>query len=170
MTKRAPALLLDPSDLEDIRAHYVQHGATWLAEWLGCSESTIRWHARQLGLTRRCRRGPAKGAKRSLDLPGSAKVCLGCGELKPLSEFHAQSRGRMGRRSRCRPCDWLQRRERYRRNLANPPSPDPAPDLPLKTRYAVQNCVRFPSTAELEAKLWALEAPPAAEDASAGGL
>lgn len=51
------------------------------------------------------------------------KICRGCGETKPLTEYSAEKRVRDGRKSRCRPCLAQQAhgleayfREHYRKN------------------------------------------------------
>ena len=147
---------LDASDLADIRDRWAELGAKGLAEWIGCSDTTVRQHARRMGLTDHGNVGKRSQARIARDQPGEAKVCCGCDRLLLLAGFHASPQGRMGRRSRCKLCERAYDRQRMRKR---PPRfvqalapPDP-PELPLKVRHAVQNCVRFPSMAELEHKL-----------------
>ncbi len=69
-------------------------------------------------------RAQTKGRTNTMSMPAAlpppqaldVKQCTACGETKPLSAFHATSKGRDGRRAACKPCRLQQEADRRARH------------------------------------------------------
>lgn len=103
--RRLPSPPLTADEKADIVRLLPEHGAAYVAEWIGCSRAAVTKHAKLMGITDWPRpsgyRRPSLAAR---DVPGVSKVCLGCDESKPLGDFQALKIGRFGRRSKCKAC------------------------------------------------------------------
>lgn len=63
---------------------------------------------------------PLGGGPRRIKVPGF-KRCIGCQQLLPVAEFYKVSRSRNKYQSRCKSCDRVRNRERYRRTFNGKP-------------------------------------------------
>lgn len=62
---------------------------------------------------------PRKRPVAAVDLPDGRRLCQGCQIVKPLSDFHKDSRSPLGRRKTCKPCRVATETERYWRDPAS---------------------------------------------------